>query len=240
MGTLAAHKLAGGALALGGVMIVLVGVFSPNGPVFGTAIDAGGLERVRNLAEYASLAHTTSVLTAIGVLLALTGFWHLFRSVDGRTAAGVLMQGGIIAITVAFVGVIIGRGLNHMIVHQLTHGLDSTIYNSNQLEFMAVTIQSVQAGIRVMGGFVGFIGALALAVGVFGRYGGGASRWLAAVAAAAAIAGTVSLLLAEHIHDLTIMYRVAVYVAIPVYLWYVWLGLSAYRGDAELVSTDEG
>ncbi|MCY4625431.1 MAG: hypothetical protein OXC99_10600 [Chloroflexi bacterium] len=236
MGAMSANKLAGWALALGGALIVVVGVFSPNGPVFGTGFDAGALARVKNLAEYASLAHTTAILTAVGSLLALTGFWHLFRSVDGKTAASVLMQGGIIAITVAFVGVILGRGLNHMIVHQLTHGT----LGPAQLEFMAVTIQSVQAGIRVMGGFVGFVGALALAVGVYGRYAGGASKWLAVVAALAAIAGVVSLLLAEHIHDLTIMYRVAVYVALPVYAWYAWLGLSVARGDAELVGEDAG
>ena len=67
---LSSHKLAGGALAFGGLLIVVVGVFSPNGPVFGLGFDAGSLARVRNLAEYASLAHTTSILTAIGVMAA--------------------------------------------------------------------------------------------------------------------------------------------------------------------------
>ena len=234
MGAMSGNKLAGWALALGGVLTVVVGVFSPNGPLLGTGIDATSFERVRNLAEYASLAHTTSILAAIGALLALTGFWRLFRSADGKTATGVLIQGGILAITVALIGVVLGRGLNHMIVHLLTHGM----LPEAQLELMAVTVHSVQSGIRIMGGFVGFVGALALAIGVYARYGGGSGRLLAALAAILAIAGIVSLLLAEHIHDLTIMYRVAAYVALPVYLWYAWLGLSVARGDAELTSDD--
>ena len=133
------------------------------------------------------------------------------------------------AITFAFIAGIVGRSMNHVIVHTLPHLQDPMLQQGATL--MAVTLELFKSGIRIVTSFASVFGVLLMAFGLAPRL-NGAYRVIAIVVGALGAASLVTLVIADHIHELARLYRIVNIFGIVMLAWYFIIGLEIYSGHS--------
>ncbi len=126
------------------------------------------------------------------------------------------------AITFAFIAGIVGRGMNHVIVHTLLHLQDPMLQQGATL--MAVTLELVKSGIRIVTSFASVFGVLLLAFCLAPRL-NGAYGVIAIAVEALGAASLETLVIADHIHELARLYRIVNIFGIVMLAWYFIIGL---------------
>ena len=172
MWSMAATKLTGMALILGGLLGFAVPFIRP-GALIVEPLDRGAtlLERVQVLAENASLTHTSTLLGALGLVLLIFGLFGARRAVTRGTVAYGLVTFGVFLLAFGVIGLAIGNGLNHMIAHVVNHGGGST--DTRTLLTIAVTVQAVKAGIVIIAGYGYLLGFAFISAGLWRHFGAG-------------------------------------------------------------------
>ncbi len=189
------------------------------------------VERVQVLADNAPYTHTSVLVGTLGLLTMLYGFLLLWRHVRDHGAGDAVTGLGLIflAFAVFFIGV--AGGLNHIIVHTVTHGEQDprTLYT------FAINIQLVKAGIVIIAGYGFLLGFGLLSLGVRLRASGGLHKILAAAIAVISFVALVVLGIGDHYHDWADeLYTLANFAVLPLGLWAIFVGVSMYRGDEGL------
>ena len=230
MPNMAGYKLSGLILAVGAALAVVSSALRPGVLLIEPQVGATLREQVRVLADYATLTHVTSLLGALGLLMAFSGFFTIRYALGTRSGPDTVARFGIILLMFSVFASVAALGLNHMIAHVLTHSSGGQVV----LVTLAVTIQAVKIGIAIIAGYPLMLGFACLAFGLLPRF-AGVHRSLALVVIAIAVVGAVLLLIGNHFHDLPAgFYRVAQWTSYPMYLWAAILGVALYQGHSAL------
>ena len=123
------------------------------------------------------------------------------------------------------IGFVISNGLDHIIVHILTHD-DTRI--ATTLEAMADTVGSVRAGIVVSSGSANAFGAMLLAIGLRMTFESTFQRVTAHVMVVVAFIALASNLLGSHLHTAPLDALLGI-ATLLVAIWFVILGVGIVR-----------
>jgi uncharacterized membrane protein len=240
MGAKTATKLTGMALALGGLIGVIIPFIRPGGLVVEPLERASRLvDRVQVLADNATFTHTSSLLGSLGLFLLIFGFFGMRHALGRGTVNRAVVTLGVFLVAFGGIGLALGFGLNHIIAHTINHGGGAT--NPRTLITIAVTIQAVKAGIAIISGYGYLLGFTCIAAGLALHFRAGLHRWLSVVLLVVSVAALISLLIGDHFHDVAgTFYTLADYASMPLSLWALILGVSMYREHAGLTPNEQG
>ena len=234
---LSENRFTGIVLMAGTVLGLFVFLFRPGGLLNSPATSSTPLvEKVQILADGGLWTHGSTLLAILSLLMMLFGIWSLRRPEGSGRVSDAVVRFGILAITFAFIAGIVGRAMNHVIVHVLLHLQDPMLQQNATL--MAVNLEIVKSGIRIVTSFTGVIGVTLLAFGLYPRM-AGAYRVIALVVGVLGVAALVALVIADHIHELGELYRIANIFSIVLLVWYFILGLEIYRGHPAVTPPPE-
>ena len=119
--------------------------------------------------------------------------------------------------------------MNHVIVHTMLHLQDPILQQGATL--MAVTLEVVKSGIRIVTSFASVFGVLLMAIGLGPRL-SGAHRVIAIVVGVLGATSLVTLVIADHIHELARLYRIVNIFGIVMLVWSFIIGLEISRGHS--------
>lgn len=240
MGAKTATRLTGMALALGGLLGVIIPFIRPGGLVVEPLERASRLlDRVQVLADNAAFTHTSSLLGSLGLFLLVFGLLGLRRILGRGTVKHMAVTLGVFLLAFGCIGLAFGYGLNHIIAHTVNHGGDAT--NPRTLLTIAVTIQAVKAGIAIISGYGYLLGFTCIAAGLTLHFRSGLHRLLAILLLVVSAAALISLLIGDHFHDVAgTFYTLADYASLPLSLWALILGIAMYREHAGLTPNLQG
>lgn len=236
----ATTKLTAMALALGGLLGLIIPFIRPGGLVIEPLERASRmLDRVQVLADNAAFTHTSSLLGSLGLFLLIFGLFGLRRTLGSGTLKHMVVTLGVFLLAFGGIGLAFGYGLNHMIAHTVNHGGGAT--DPRTLFTIAVTIQTVKAGIAIISGYGYLLGFACIAAGLSLHFRSGLHRWLAILLLVVSAAALISLLIGDHFHDVAgTFYMLADYASMPLSLWALILGVSMSREDAGLTPKEQG
>lgn len=228
-------RLSGLALSVGAFMVAVGSFFLPR---TGSRTDYVPLIEFR--AENAGLTHTTTMLTAFGILLWVAGLVTLWRTAaKTHSASDALLGSGIAALLISAVLYLALTGLQHMIVHFLNHGIGPGAEPDQVagIPTMAVTLQGARAGLFMVKELSEMIGFLLLGLAVLRRAAAGLPKIAAITVVLASCAELVALQIIEHAHDLTdaVLPILTVGGAITL-IWQVWIGVGLWRGSHRMIA----
>lgn len=163
------NKLAGKALILG-VILLLVGIlFTPGGAIIGTVDQTDFTKAVNALAEYSALSHTMSLLMIFGVLLFIFGVMPFFRLTGGqRTLAGMALWTGLIGMILAWTVFIMQTATNHMVVHVMEKGIGAG--QDAMVQDIALTVFSVGGALHIAFLSISCLASILLGLGLASRF----------------------------------------------------------------------
>ena len=229
-------RLSGLALSIGALMVAVGSFFLPRGT--GSRTDYIPLIEVR--AENAGLTHTTSMLTAFGILLWVAGLVALWRTAaKSHGTSDALLGSGIAILLISAVLYLALTGLQHMIVHFLNHGIGAGAGagQTEGLTNMAVTLQGARAGLFMVKELCEMIGFLLLGLAVWRRAPARLAKIAAIIVVYASCAELVALQVIEHAHDLTdAMLPVLTVGGAITLIWQVWIGAGLWRGSHRMLA----
>ena len=163
------NKLAGKALILG-VILLLVGIlFTPGGAIIGTVDQTDFTKAVNALVEYSALSHTMSLLMIFGVLLFIFGVMPFFRLTGGqRTLAGMALWTGLIGMILAWTVFIMQTATNHMVVHVMEKGIGAG--QDAMVQDIALTVFSVGGALHIAFLSISCLASILLGLGLASRF----------------------------------------------------------------------
>lgn len=236
MSSISDARIGGAALAGGAFLDLFATLIRPGSFLIEPVARASTqVERVQVLADNAPYTHTSVLVGTFGLLTMLYGFLLLWRHVRDHGAGDALTGLGLIFLAFAAFFIGVAGGLNHIIVHTVTHGEQDlrTLYT------VAVNIQLVKAGIVIIAGYGFLLGFGLLSLGVWLRASGGLQKILAAAITLISLAALIVLGIGDHYHDWADeLYTLANYAVLPLGLWAIFVGISMYRGDEGLGITE--
>ena len=126
-----------------------------------------------------------------------------------------------------------------MIVHLINHGAERGIPPEALLN-RAVHVQIMKAAILLIGGYGYLLGFGFLGLGLYLRFPSGIHKVLALVIVAVSLVGLIILVIGDHVHSLTLLYRVAGLTVFPLDSWALILGIALYTGHPSLAPSQPG
>ena len=195
--------------------------------------DATLVDRVRVLADNATLTHVTSLFGALGLLMLLFGLFTIRRAFVGQTSADAFIRFGVMLLTFAVFGFAAANGLNHVIAHVINHGAERGT-DLRTLIAHAIDIQTVKAGILIIAGYGYVLGFAGVSLGLSLRFPSGLYRYVASFFILVSLAALAVLIVGDHFHDLTVFYTISKYFSIPLNFWALALGIALYLGHPTL------
>ncbi len=167
------NRLAGKALILG-VILLLVGIlFTPGGPIVGSVDQTNFSEAVNALADHSLLSHAMSLLMIFGVLLFIFGVMPFFRLTGGhRTLTEMILWAGLIGMILAWVIFIMQTATNHMVVHVMEKGIGSGTGAGQEamLQDIALTVYSVGGALHIAFLSISCLASILLGLGIASRF----------------------------------------------------------------------
>lgn len=227
---LSENRFTGTILMAGTVLGLLMYLFRPGGllnnPV---GVSTPLVEKVQVLADAGLWTHATNLMAIMSLVMILFALWSIRRPAGRGTAADAMVRLGLWCIAFAFIAGLAARGMNHVIVHTLLHLEDPMLKEAATLT--AVNLELVKTGIRIGTSFVGTFGVLLMALGLAPRL-DGAYRVIALTVGVLGVVALITLVIADHFHDLSRLYRIVNLFGIVMLAWYFILGLEIYRGHS--------
>ena len=181
--------------------------------------------------DNAKLQHVSSLLAILSESLSLFALFTLWRVVGDSSLGDGLVRAGVLPLARFFAAMILLQGVNHMIAHLSAHG-EGTVIPEASLNSMALTLQAVRVGVFIAANWVSDLGLTALGLGMFLRLRstpGGALKAVSLAMAVAAGVGVIMLLIAGHMHTLSILYKLALLHSLAATVWYVMVGRPSSR-----------
>lgn len=225
---LSENRFTGIVLMAGTALGLLMYLFRPGGllnsPV---TVSTPLVEKVQVLADAGLWTHASTLMAIMSLVMILFGIWSIRRPAGRGTAADAVVRLGLWCIAFAFIAGMAARGMNHVIVHTLLHLEDPMLQQAATLT--AVNLELVKTGIRIATSFTATFGVLLMALGLAPRL-EGAYRVIAIIVGVLGVVSLITLVVADHIHDLSRLYRIVNLFGIVMLAWYFILGLEIYRG----------
>ena len=164
LGAMTENKIGGLALMAGAILMIVMSAIAPGTGFVDPVEEPTDLfAHVDALGDNSRLAHVTTLLTSLAMVLQLSGVVILWRNTGGNRSADSLVRLGLSAIVVAIVFLLASRGMNHMTMHIREHGVGIGAV-ATSAGSMAVTLQAVKGGLALVASTVGQFGYI-----VFGR-----------------------------------------------------------------------
>ncbi len=236
MGEMSATKLAGWAMILAAVLVVVGAAITP-----GYATDSfEGLNMAQTIEDRASdagLHNLASLMNMAAGLLLLFGLLAISRTARGQSASDAMVRFGVVALAITIALLLAATGVNQMIVHVLQHGGLEGI-DAERADSLAWSLQATRYGIAIGVWAAGAVGTLLLGLGLYERFAGGYHKWLALIVVVASILGLAAMVVAEFAHDIAqeLLLVYALYLLV-VTIWYLLLGVALVNEDADLTGS---
>ena len=241
MSGLSGTKGAGLALMAGWALALVASLFFP-GAILVVPVDGTDFARAINvMADYASLAHVTTFLVIVAMLLHGYGLLGLYRLPNRQgSLATPALRFGIIASLFGWGIFIIAMGKRHMIVHLMQRAMDAGTSPEMQAEFetLAVATYADMAGIILafltIYPFASSLVGLALAA----RFSGMNIYRLAAYGLVViGVGGLVNFFVVQHAPsvDIVVLLQINNTLLLIGGVCLALVGLGMYRGRSELV-----
>lgn len=222
MGTKIVDKLEALGLIVGPVLAFLFFLLEPGGILIDPVETGDAVGAFTALASNPTLAHVSSLLVPLSLVLMLFGLAGISRVTQGERMSGGLSRLGILCMTIGATGWILTTGLNHV--------LAETVMESDLAMQQAISVYRVDSGLTIISSMVGTAGVLAFSLGVsaiFPRaFGKTASLVIAAVSTLALIAFIIG-----HTGPSPDMIRVARACYFPWVAWIAFLGVRFLKGS---------
>ena len=214
--------------------LTLIGIVLMPGSAVVEPADPMDIARVVDaISDNARLQHVSSLLAILSGTLALFALFTLWRVVGDSSWGDGLVRAGILPLALFFAAMILLQGVNHMIAHLAAHGEGTGIPEAS-VHSMAWTLQAVRVGFFIAASWVSALGLTALGLGMFLRLRsepGGALKVVSLALAAAAGAAVIMLLIADHVHTLSMLYKLALLHSLAATVWYVMVGMALCKGS---------
>lgn len=216
------NKVESMGLIVGPVMALLFFLLEPGGIVIDPAEPGDALGNITALASNPALAHVSSLMVPLSILLMIFGVAGVSRVMQGETMSGGLSRLGILCMAIGGAGWILAAGLNHV--------LAQTSMESEQSLQQAMVIYRVDSGLTIISSVVVAFGVLAFSLGLSATYPRGFGRTAALVIAAVSIIALIAFIIG-HIGPSPDMMRVARACYFPWVAWFVYVGVNFLKGS---------
>ena len=150
-----------------------------------------------------------------------------------QTASDAFLRFGVLLTTFGLTLYALNQGLNHMVVHYMTHGTEREISRAGLINH-TVVIVAVKTGIAIIAGYGYLFGFTFMGLGLYLRFNTGAMKTVAGLVCVVSVLALVVLILGDHVHEFDVLYRVARIAVMPLTLWGVVLGVAMYREYSSL------
>lgn len=237
MGAMTDIRSGGLVLIVSSVMTIVLSLLAPGGPLIDTVSQFDFIAASEVLGDYANLTHAMSLLFAVAMLLFLYGLIAIWRAVPAEGGMDAGARIGILMVAFAICCLVVTMGLNHAIVHVTQHGIGSE-RTEEQLQDLALTIQTMKFGLRYIAGTVGTLGFVLLSIGLSTRLPAGFNKVGARVTAACSALGLIVVLITEHFHDVDIgqIAQASLLFVVVLIIWVIILGVGLYKGVIDFSS----
>lgn len=239
------NKLAGKALILG-VILLLVGILiTPGGAIIGSVDQTDFAEAIGALDKYAPLSHTASLLVIFGTLFLAFGVMPLFRLTGGqRTLAGMALRTGLIGMLFSWGIYVLQLGTTHMVVHIMTHGIGqgTGAGQQAQLQDLAIAIYAVGGAVHIGFLSISCVASILLGLGIASRFSEMNVFKLAAYGLVlVGVLLVLNLTIVQHLHgvDLTVLLLISSSSLFLGLVCYFVLGIALFSGQEELLPNEE-
>ncbi|MXX45559.1 MAG: hypothetical protein F4Z41_05075 [Acidimicrobiia bacterium] len=222
MGTGNVHKLEALGLIVGPVLALLFFLLEPGGILIDPVEPGDAVGGITALASNSALAHASSLLVPLSLLLMLFGLVGISRVTSGEQMSGGLSRLGILCMTIGGAGWILSAGL--------THVLTETVMESDLALQQAIAVYRVDSGLTIISSMVVSAGVLAFSLGVSAMSPGGVGRTVALVVSAVSAIALITLIIG-HTGPNPDMIRVARACYFPWAAWIAYLGVRFLKGS---------
>ena len=236
---LANHKVAGVAMVVG-TLIILISPFLAPGTLVDPSSEFSMLDEIADMQEVAGRVHAMALLGMLALLMQIGGLMTIWRATQGDAFGDYLTRFGIFALVISMVMFIFAYALEHMVLHTLGHGTDPQAVN----EASAAALNSAKVAIRLIAYYVAWVGAMTLGLGLWSRLSSmGVIKVLSGGVGLLSIAGLLLLVVSSHIHDFAsdnpAFEFMAPLIALLEIAWVIALGVGMFRGMPELVVVED-
>lgn len=228
-------KIGGLLLIISSVMVIVLALISPGGPLIDPVSQFDLVDAAEVLANNAALTHAGSLLFAVAMLLFLYGLITIWNAVPAQGGMATASRIGVLMVGFAALCIIVTMGLNHAIVHVATHGI-GVEQSEEQIQSLLLALQTVKFGLRYIAGTAAVLGFIPLSLGMSTRLPAGFYRVASQVVFVCSLLAFIQLLIAEHFHDFDIdlLYQIGALLAMIVFVWVIILGVALYKELVEL------
>lgn len=192
------------ALMVGVILVLIVSLFNPGGPLVDPVDGVAFPELVTAMADNASLTHVTTLGLTLGLLLHAYGLLALFRLAPRRGLADAALRSGIIASVIGWVLLIIEAATRHMVARIVEHGIGTGTGPDvqQQLDDLALAVFSAGAAIHFAFIAVSSIAAIMLGIGLVARFDAmGVLKAAAYGMVLVGVLGLFNLLVIQHVRE---------------------------------------
>ena len=222
MATRTVDKLEALGLIVGPVMALLFFLLEPGGIVIDPAESGDAVGTITALASNPTLAHVSSLLVPLSLVMMLFGLAGISRVTQGERMSGGLSRLGILCMTIGATGWILTAGLNHV--------LAETVMESELALQQAIAVYRVDSGLTIISSMVVAAGVLAFSLGVSATHPPGFGSTAALVVAAVSALALIAFIIG-HTGPNPDMIRVARACYFPWVAWIAYLGVKHLKGS---------
>lgn len=230
MGTKIVDKLEAVALIVGPVMALLFFLVEPGGIVIDPAESGDAIGTITALVSNPVLAHLSSLLVPLSLVLMLFGLAGISRVAQGDRMSGGLTRLGILCMTIGGTGWILTAGMNHV--------LAETVTDSELAMQQAIAVYRVDSGLTIISSMVVAAGVLAFSLGVLATFPSGFARTAALVIASVSTLALIAFIIGHTVPNPD-MIRVARACYFPWVAWIAYLGVKFLKGTSFLQTDSE-
>lgn len=222
---------------VGVAALAVVSAFYPGGPVIETVDQGNFPDAIAAMSANAGLAHVTTLIMVVAVLLESYGLLSLFRVSRQRgSLADSILVFGLVTTLFCLAVFLLELGMRHMVVHVTQHGVGPG--TEAQLQDLALAVHTGMGGLHFAFLSLYPFGSIFLGIGLAARF-----RAMNVYKAAlygmviTGLIGVFNLVIVQHMHDLELG-LIAVISNSVLSISCIWLfiiGWGIYRGRSELV-----
>ena len=222
MATKTVDKLEALGLIVGPVMALLFFLLEPGGIVIDPVESGDAVGTITALASNPTLAHVSSLLVPLSLVLMLFGLAGISRVTQGEKMSGGLSRLGILCMTIGGIGWILTAGMTHI--------LAQTTMESDLALQQAIAVYRVDSGLTFISSVVVAAGFLAFSLGVAATYPRGFGRTAALAISAVSTIALIAFIIGQT-GPSPDMIRVARACYFPWVAWIASLGVRYLKGS---------
>lgn len=235
-----ATRLGGLVLILGVVLLILASLLFPGGVLLDPVDQTDFPVALKAMADNASLAHLSSMLSIIGMFLYAYCALTWLRLPRQTGVGGSLLRLGVFASLLGWALYAIAMGMRHFSVHLMQRGMQS---GADQAYFadLALSVYAPMAGIIIALVTVYPVASMLVGIGLASRFGSMGIFKLASYGLVlTGVLGGINFLVLQHVPDIDpgVLLRNDNGVLAFGSLCFIIIGLGMYRGHSNLTSED--